>query len=173
MWIQKIEEEHAENGSIREWCRIRPMEIGFNMKNSNGDKATEYEFGREAELVCHQRILSNNFETRERRITISWWFFCSIMESRLDFLPLFSCLTVTSPAGSLVRMRSCIWAFLKCLQEEANRGNSEKRERDRVLSYERKKRVREKAKKKLRCFYLHNLAWAWALRKHARLNITW
>ncbi|PVH83544.1 hypothetical protein DL98DRAFT_513063 [Cadophora sp. DSE1049] len=72
MWIRDLEEEHAGGDFVPEWCRIRPSEVGFNMKNSNGEKATEDEFGREAELVCHQRISPDNFETRERRITVVW-----------------------------------------------------------------------------------------------------
>ncbi|KAH7370357.1 hypothetical protein BKA65DRAFT_15536 [Rhexocercosporidium sp. MPI-PUGE-AT-0058] len=71
-WIQELEEEYAGGDVIPEWCRIRPSEVGFNMKNNDGEKATENEFGRGAELVCHQRISPDNLETRERCITLVW-----------------------------------------------------------------------------------------------------
>ncbi|KAH9218116.1 hypothetical protein DL95DRAFT_385887 [Leptodontidium sp. 2 PMI_412] len=71
-WIQELEEEYAGGDFIPEWCRIRPSEVGFNMKDNDGNKATENEFGRETELVCHQRISPDNLQTRERRITLVW-----------------------------------------------------------------------------------------------------
>ncbi|KAL2066499.1 hypothetical protein VTL71DRAFT_2570 [Oculimacula yallundae] len=71
-WIQELEEEFAGDDFVPEWCRIRPAEVGFHMKDNEGNKATEEEFGREAELVCHQRLSPNNTQTRERRLTLVW-----------------------------------------------------------------------------------------------------
>jgi len=72
MWIRDLEEEYAGADVIPEWCRIRPYEVGFYMRTSDGGNATLDEYGREAELLCPQRISPDNFETRERRITVRW-----------------------------------------------------------------------------------------------------